>query len=146
LNLPSTKSPNLTLDAIDAGVHLVAEKTRPDAKDYIERQELELEAVTLRNKLARSYLKNVKADRKMRRQYAGRILRYLEWYSGGVAILLLLSGFGVLGFHLEQGVMATLVGSTAIAAIGLVGFIARGLFNVSPLKPHIFDKDKQREL
>lgn len=64
----------------------------------------------------------------MRQQYAGRILRYLEYYSAGVGILLLMSGFKVFGFTLEPGVLSTLVGSTAVAAIGLVGFIARGLF------------------
>jgi hypothetical protein len=38
----------------------------------------------------------------------------------------------VWGFSLEQGVLAALVGSTAVAAIGLVGFIARGLFRPAP--------------
>jgi hypothetical protein len=135
LSLPTEKAPELTLDAIDIGVSLVKEKTRPDPRDLMEREQIDLQAASLRNKLSRSYIKNVKADRRMRKQYAGRILLYLECYSGGVAILLLLSGFQVLGFHLEQGVMTTLVGSTALAAIGLVGFIARGLFRPAPSDP-----------
>lgn len=87
-----------------------------------------IEAATLKNELARSHIKNVEADRSMRTTYAARILKYLEFYSAGVAILLLLSGFHVLGFGLPTEVLAALVGSTAVAAIGLVGFIARGLF------------------
>ena len=126
----AAKPPELTLDSIDLGVSLVAEKTRPDERDVIEGSEVDLEAASLRNKYARSQIKNVKADRRMRKQYAARILLYLECYSGGVGSLILLSGFKVGGFNLEQGVIQTLVGSTALAAIGLVGFIARGLFRV----------------
>ena len=87
-----------------------------------------IEAATLKNELARAHIKNVDADRLMRTTYAGRILKYLEFYSGSVAALLVLSGFHLGGFVLSIEVLATLVGSTAVAAIGLVGFIARGLF------------------
>jgi hypothetical protein len=47
-------------------------------------------------------------------------------------VIILLDGFKLLGFSLDHRVLATLVGSTAIAAIGLVGFIARGLFRPPP--------------
>ena len=95
-----------------------------------------IEAAALRNDLARAYIKNLDADREMRKTYAGRILKYLECYSAGVGAILALAGFKPLGFALEQGVMATLVGSTAVAAIGLVGFIARGLFRLPPGPPN----------
>lgn len=94
-----------------------------------------VQAAALRNDLARAYIKNIDADRSMRTTYAGRILRYLEFYSGGVAILLVLDGFKPSGFDLDPGVVAALVGSTALAAIGLVGFIARGLFQAPPAPP-----------
>jgi hypothetical protein len=60
--------------------------------------------------------------------YANRILRFLEAYASIVGVMVIADGFHILGFHLEKEVTATLVGSTAVAAIGLVGFIARGLF------------------
>lgn len=94
-----------------------------------------VEAAALRNELAKAHIKNAKADRRMRVKYAGRILLYLECYSGGVAAILLLAGFKTWGFSLEEGVVTALVGSTALAAIGLVGFIARGLFRPPPTPP-----------
>jgi hypothetical protein len=118
--------PPLTLDAIDSGVALVEAKVTPDPKDVLEGEELE--AARLRNRLARSQIMNVKADRSMRKQYASRILRYLEYYSVSVCVLVVTNGFHWFGFTLDDKVVATLVGSTAVAAIGLVGFIARGLF------------------
>jgi hypothetical protein len=86
------------------------------------------ERAQLDNDLARSRIKNVKADRKMRRTYAGRILLYLEVYSTVVGLMVVTSGFKLFGFSLPVEILASLVGSTALAAIGLVGFIARGLF------------------
>ncbi|MDT8759232.1 hypothetical protein MZO42_11040 [Sphingomonas psychrotolerans] len=130
---PPARPPEPTLDAIDAGAALVEAKTRPDLNDL--RESEELEAVRLRNRLARSQIKNVKADRRMRKTYAGRILLYLELYSGAVGIMVLGSGFRVAGFALPVEILATLVGSTAVAAIGLVGFIARGLFRTPPPDP-----------
>lgn len=118
----------LTLDAIETGIAVAEAKAEPDAQDTLERKDIEIEALRLRNRFAKAKIKSAKADRKMRKQYAGRILRYLEVYSAGVALLLLLSGFHLFGFSIESAVLSALVGSTAIAAIGLVGFIARGLF------------------
>ena len=92
-----------------------------------------IEAAALRNELARAYLENMKADRDMRKQYAGRILAYLECYSGGVGLLLFVSMIAKNdGVAQDPAVLTTLVGSTAVAAIGLVGFIARGLFRAPP--------------
>lgn len=94
-----------------------------------------VEAAALKNKWAKAYIDNLDADREMRKTYAGRILLYLEFYSAGVLLLLLLAGFKLGDFGLEEGVMTALVGSTALAAIGLVGFIARGLFRPPPEPP-----------
>jgi hypothetical protein len=95
-----------------------------------------VQAAALRNKLAQAYIDNLDADRAMRQTYAGRILKYLELYSAGVGALLLFEGFGkYVGFLLDKEVVTTLVGSTAVAAIGLVGFIARGLFRALPPPP-----------
>lgn len=98
-----------------------------------------IEAAALKNKLAQAYIDNLDADRTMRQTYAGRILKYLEYYSGGVLVLLLLAGIERIKFTLDEGVLLTLVGSTAVAAIGLVGFIARGLFKSPPMPPSDYD-------
>lgn len=130
MTLPPAKLPDPTLDAIDAGAALVEAKLRPDLNDMLESEELE--ALRLRNRLARSQIKNVKADRAMRKTYAGRILFYLECYSVTVGVMVVAAGLRVGGFDLPVEILATLVGSTAVAAIGLVGFIARGLFRTPP--------------
>lgn len=127
---PPLDQPRLTIDDIDSGVTAVENVQAPGARDLLE--QAEAEKAQLGNKLARSHIKNVKADRRMRKTYAGRILRYLELYSVGVLILVIFAGFRLGGFALQEGVLAALVGSTAIAAIGLVGFIARGLFQPPP--------------
>jgi hypothetical protein len=124
--LPERVEPQPTLDDIDAGVPVVEEVERPDPQDLEERHAAERAQLEL--KLARSRIKNVKADRKMRKTYAGRILFYLEAYSVVVGLMVLAAGFKLWGFELPNEILASLVGSTALAAIGLVGFIARGLF------------------
>lgn len=124
------KSPKLSLEAIDAGVASVEGKSAPDARDLLEAEEIK--TAQLQNRLARSRIKNVKADRKMRKTYAGRILRYLEVYSVAVGAMVVAAGFKLGKFDLPVEILASLVGSTALAAIGLVGFIARGLFRSPP--------------
>lgn len=129
LNLPK-QTDLITLDDIETGIQAVEHVSRPDPQDLLE--QAMVERTQLENKLARSRIKNVKADRKMRKTYAGRILRYLEVYSVSVAVMIVASGFHIVGFDLPPEIQASLVGSTALAAIGLVGFIARGLFRPPP--------------
>jgi Flp pilus assembly pilin Flp len=43
--------------------------------------------------------------------------------------LVVLSGFNAIEFHLPSNVLMVIVGSTMIAAIGLVGWVVKGLFN-----------------
>ncbi len=129
-NSPKPAAPKLTLEDIDVGVAAVETVVTPDRNDQMER--LAAERAGLQVKLARSQIKNVKADRRMRKTYAGRILLYLEVYSGVVALMVIAAGFNLFGFSLPVEILATLVGSTAVAAIGLVGFIARGLFKTPP--------------
>jgi hypothetical protein len=129
LSSPTSTEP-ITLDDIETGLPTVQEVGQPNILDWAE--STAAERAQLKNKLARSRIKNVKADRKMRKTYAGRILRYLEIYSTVVGVTLIISGFGLRDFNLPPEILATLVGSTAVAAIGLVGFIARGLFRLPP--------------
>ena len=116
----------LTLEAIDSGVALVEEKKEPDSKDIMEKAALE--KAQLENKLFRSKVKDAKADRKLRQKYANRILRFLEAYCVAVGVFAIAEGFHIKGFDLGDNILLAMVGSTAVAAIGLVGFIAKGLF------------------
>jgi hypothetical protein len=130
LTSPPANQPKITLSAIEEGLPSVEGKDRPDTRDLLEAEEIK--TVQLQNQLARSRIKNVKADRKMRKTYAGRILRYLEIYSVVVGLFIIMAGFNLWDFSLSIEILASLVGSTALAAIGLVGFIARGLFKAPP--------------
>lgn len=128
--LPEHEEPKLTLDDIDIGVRNVAEVEHKGKLDRLE--EYKAEEVRLRNEMAKAHIDGVNADREMRKEYASRILRYLEIYSLTVAAIVIASGLTFANFHLPVEIEASLVGSTALAAIGLVGFIARGLFRPPP--------------
>ena len=123
---PEKPLPEITLDAIEAGLPLVNEVEGKNREDKLE--EHRIEEARLKNELHRAHIDSMNADRDMRKKYASRILKYLEIYSAVVAILVIWSGLGWFSFALPPEILTTLVGSTAVAAIGLVGFIARGLF------------------
>jgi len=69
-----------------------------------------------------------RVNRKLRWKYAKWVFCYLVWYSGAVFVLLIASGWGILGFELADSVLEFLVGSTAVSAIGLVLAVTTGLF------------------
>jgi hypothetical protein len=68
------------------------------------------------------------ATRKLRYDHAKLVYYYLCAYTTGSAVFLLLCGSKLGGFSLPDMVLTTVVGSTAAAAIGLVGFVVSGLF------------------
>lgn len=115
----SQKSNKLSLQDIDKGLPLVREKSTSDLKDETEKLQLQL---------LQSQLDDHKSDREMRESYARQILTFLKIYCICVLILIICNGFHILSFSLEKEILTTLVGSTAASAIGLVGFIAKGLF------------------
>lgn len=128
MNSPKVDPAELPIELIDKGVARVKNKKQPDPKDLEETRSSQLQ-----NELTQTKIDDRKADREMRQTYAGRILRYLEIYSVVVALLVIASGFAnTTQFILPVEILASLVGSTALAAIGLVGFIARGLFRAPP--------------
>ena len=118
--------PKITLDDIDSAIPLVAEKRSPNARDLLEQENLL--SKKLENKLAKSKIKDRRAERRLRNTYANRILRYLEAYSAIVGLMVLFQAAAPDRFQLANEIIAVLVGSTAVAAIGLVGFVAKGLF------------------
>lgn len=131
LNLPVTL-PDAERVAAEAASGVGAEQAEKEKEQFDRELSLHaLQAAALKNRHVEAFIANMEADREMRKLYAGRILGYLEKYSLGVGVLLLLSGFGAkVSFTLDKEVVVALVGSTAVAAIGLVGFIARGLFRI----------------
>lgn len=67
--------------------------------------------------------------------YAEKAYIFMCSYSGVVAIFValdgfetLFSGFGLPTFSLADGVLTTLVGSTAVTVVGLVGMVLTGIF------------------
>jgi hypothetical protein len=71
---------------------------------------------------------NIRTNRDLKIKYAQRAYRYLCMYSVAALGLLIASGFEGSGFSLHWSVLVTLVGSTAISAIGLVRQVINGLF------------------
>jgi hypothetical protein len=68
------------------------------------------------------------SSRGLRETYARYVYRYLIGYTIGAFSLIVAHGFRFGGFGLDTPVLALVVGSTAIAAIGLVGIVVKGLF------------------
>lgn len=112
MNMPETKAPGAKAEG--AQTQSAAEK-----------------AAELQNEKTQANIGAEKADTAMRKHYADRILRFLEIYGTVVGAFIAFSGFGLWGFKMPSETMMTLVGSTAVAAIGLVGFIVKGLFSSS---------------
>lgn len=71
---------------------------------------------------------DVRAD--MMQPYANKVFRFLVGYCVFVAAIILLDGFKVCTFDVSDAVLGIIAGSTAVAAIGLVGFVVSGLFGV----------------
>lgn len=66
--------------------------------------------------------------------YANKVYSFLVVYCSVVGLMIVAQGFRILGFTLPDNVLSVIAGSTAAAAIGLVGFVVSGLFK-QPLKP-----------
>jgi hypothetical protein len=124
-NPPETPS---VIEAILRGRELAEQKREPDEKD-----KLELKSAREREEI--HVLKETRTDRRANRalrfRYAKAVYRYLVWYSIGCLALVLLSGFKVLGFSIPEIAFTAIVGSTAVSAIGLVGFVVQGLFRAN---------------
>ena len=88
----------------------------------IERQKVETAGLKEKNR-------DLRHNRVLRGAYAKYVFCYLVCYSVFVGIVLIISGFGILGFSLHQDILKYLVGSTAAAAIGLVYAVTNGLFD-----------------
>lgn len=72
-------------------------------------------------------IKDLQSYRKLRVEYASQVMCYLKYYSIVVGGLVFLDAASP-QFEIPELAIVTLVGSIAIAAIGLVGFVIKGLF------------------
>ena len=119
----------VALDKIAKGKAATEEKRSLDGKDKLEQAVVENDRLSQQVEEYRQRNADIEANRELRKEYANKVYRYLLWYSGSCGLLLLLSGFSEsTRFKLPDTVLTVLVGSTAAAAIGLVGFVVNGLF------------------
>lgn len=131
--MAKSKRPLATIDDIDAGKAAVEQKIAPDTKDAQEKDRLALAKTAAGIKALEEQNEDKAGNRRLRADYAKKVYYYLCAYSLACLLLLILSGWKILGFELPWQVLSLLVGSTAVAAIGLVGFVVNGLFK-SPLR------------
>jgi hypothetical protein len=97
---------------------------QPDEKDKEEKRTFDQDRVaTLEQKL-----RDQEHYRKLRGEYSKKSFWFLSLWVSFVFLILFLEGFSIYGFDLSDTVLAVLVGSTTVSAIGLVGIVVRGLF------------------
>jgi hypothetical protein len=123
--------PLVSIDKIASGAELATKKGKPDAQDALEENTLEISKLQAEVDALQQNNADRVANRSMRETYAKKVYRYLIGYSASCMALLLLCGFKSIGFTLPDTVLTVVVGSTAAAAIGLVGFVVNGLFKNS---------------
>lgn len=119
------------LDAVGSGKQAAVAKAAPDAKDKSEIDDLERQQKVAVVESLRQSNQDAETNRNLRNRYANKVYWYLCAYSSVCGVLVLLSGWRLWGFQLPDIVLAALVGTTATAAIGLVGFVVNGLFKNS---------------
>jgi hypothetical protein len=69
----------------------------------------------------------IRAD--LMKPYANKVFGFLIGYCVCIGVFLLMQGTKYHGFELPETVLAIIAGSTAVSAIGLVGFVVNGLFS-----------------
>ena len=67
----------------------------------------------------------------LRKDYSGKIFKFLICWSSGVGVVLTLQGFNILDFNLPESVLGLLIGSTTAHVIALVGLVVKGLFPIN---------------
>jgi hypothetical protein len=112
---------------IGSGVPQVEAKAGPDARGELERR-ASRRRYNAETQTILEHNQDRRINRKLRTKYADQVFCYLTYYSGFVGIIVMFSGLKPWSLSLPEIVLSTLVGSTAAAAIGLVGFVVNGLF------------------
>lgn len=109
-----------------------------------------------------AHIEDLRQTRDLKEKFARYVLKYLAIFSFTCLAILILEGinpkfdFSIrcggqnllrarMGqFHLDDGPLTTLIGSTAVSAIGLVAIVLRGLFR-SPADENKIEDDKKSE-
>tara|TARA_R110002074_G_scaffold384791_2_gene565653 strand:- start:188 stop:535 length:348 start_codon:yes stop_codon:yes gene_type:complete len=60
--------------------------------------------------------------------YANKVFNFLVAYCTAIGVMLVFAGFRVWGFYLSDPILGIIAGSTAVSAIGLVGWVVKGIF------------------
>ncbi len=121
---------NVQPAAIDSDLNDELDVAEKQASSYtVKVQAVQLEKLKLENEKLQNDHDDQRANRKMRENYAKWVFGYLVGYSICVGLLLFTSSINDLRFHISDGVLQILVGSTAASAIGLVLAVTTGLFN-----------------
>lgn len=100
----------------------------PDSRDELFANELENDKRRAEISQLEQFNKDSEENRNLRGAYATKVYRYLIAFSVASLTVLIFEGWHLWRFDLPDPVIVTLVGSTAVAAIGLVGFVVQGLF------------------
>lgn len=108
-------------EVLSKGAQLVRHKQTANSLDRREKDAFESRAEEER-------IKDQRSDRNLREKYANRLFWFLCIYNFVVLLILMMQGFPSCPFQLPEIVLTTLVGSNAVAAIGLVSTVSRGLF------------------
>ena len=128
--MPTSPTPHerktVDLEKIIAGLPAVKSKGTPDAQDKKEEKSLEIIERTVKIDQIRQLNTDRRINRKLRTGLSRNVFCYLVCYSFFVASIVVAFGLGYL--YLPDSVLAAMVGSTAVAAIGLVGFVVSALF------------------
>lgn len=120
---------NKIAEAVQAEVKsLPPENDESQALFKLEQSEAQLAKLKLDNQLLEEGLADRQADRALRKTYADKAFRFLYAFSIFSGIALIAQGFPQVLFKLPENVLVTLIGATAVAVVGLVGWVARGLF------------------
>lgn len=93
------------------------------------KSQVELEAMSIENKLKAEELKQREQDREQRKAYAFYVFWFLVSYMVLVFAVLIFSGFNLWGFSLSNGVLIALITTTTANVIGIFAFVMKYLFN-----------------
>lgn len=108
-------------ESLSKGAEFARQKTTADSLDQDEERAAEFRA-------AQEHINDQISDRTLREKYADRLFWFLCLYNVAVLSIVMMQGFPRCPFELPDIVLATLVGSNAVAAFGLVSTVSRGLF------------------
>lgn len=131
MNSPSDRPRSGGLGAIGRAARAAANAPVPAESNAFYNREKEAYAAKrqqIEHDTLAEQLENAKQDRLLRKSYANQAFRFLYAFAAFSALIIVAQGFECVPFKLPENIVVTLIGATAASVIGLVGFVARGLF------------------